>query len=129
MAEIKCRFECQIKEIQLVSKNKKKTIGKKIMPNGKLANIIINTQEYNNLKELLTFLFKRSKSNDTLVGKTLIEVYVSTYKDIINIDEPVFDSLEDAGIIDNDRNVAQFYTKKKFLKRGQIDSLTVKVYQ
>jgi Holliday junction resolvase RusA-like endonuclease len=48
-----------------------------------------------------------------------------TYNDYDNILKPISDALQDAGVINNDRNIHAVDIEKYPIKRGQLGSLSV----
>jgi Holliday junction resolvase RusA-like endonuclease len=126
MAEIKKRFHCEIKDISLVSVNERHIIAMNKKTGGKF---IKNSTEYNRLIKDLFTVFRFAHKCETLKGKVLVEIVVSTYKDIDNVIKPVIDSLQKAEVIEDDRNVSKLYIVKNEIKKGSPDSIIVKVYQ
>jgi Holliday junction resolvase RusA-like endonuclease len=56
-----------------------------------------------------------------------VEIYIDTYKDIDNCVKMIIDSMAEAGVIDNDKNVKQLYVSKEYLKKGKTENLIVNV--
>jgi Holliday junction resolvase RusA-like endonuclease len=79
------------------------------------------TKEYREFKKLLILSAKKGliKPNYDMT------IRVSMYQDIDNIIKPIMDSLETAGIIDNDKNVLSIDIFKLPIKRGQLGKLEI----
>jgi Holliday junction resolvase RusA-like endonuclease len=75
---------------------------------------------YREFKKLLQLVCKKTM----LLPPYRIQINISTYKDIDNVEKLVIDSLQ-GNCIDNDRNVLEKYTKKIRLKKGSLESLVV----
>lgn len=91
--------------------------------NGKYIKIGVLSKEYRLCKNLLRNSCVRKKIN----GPYRVEIYIDTYKDIDNCVKIIIDSMAEAGVIDNDKNVKQLYVSKEFLKKGKPENLIVNV--
>jgi hypothetical protein len=79
------------------------------------------TKEYREFKKFLTFNCSRWDIDPPY----RVEIYVNAYQDIDNFIKPVLDSMQDAGAINNDKEVLSLKVKKIQIKRGQAGSLDV----
>lgn len=112
-----------VENIKLVSKNKK-TGG--YDPRTKR---IYQTSEYKEFKNTIVLLLLKYGRGVKIEPPYSVKIYVSTYLDIGNFLEPIFDGLEKSGIINNDRNILHQETIKIPLKRGSLSSIKVEVSQ
>jgi len=60
-------------------------------------------------------------------GGIEMRMRIETYKDIDNIIKMVCDTLEEIGIIENDRNILRIVVDKKRRKRGESDRMEIKI--
>jgi Holliday junction resolvase RusA-like endonuclease len=81
------------------------------------------SKEYRLCKKMLSNICIMEK----IKGPYRVEIYINTYKDIDNCVKMIIDSMADAGVIDNDKNVVQLYVSKFKIKKGHPESLYVKV--
>jgi Holliday junction resolvase RusA-like endonuclease len=56
-----------------------------------------------------------------------VAIYVEMYHDIDNFLKPLFDAMQDKGIIGNDRDVIKLLIEKKQIKRGNSGRLFVEI--
>ena len=82
------------------------------------------TDEYKTFKGLLLNNILRKKLTKIDPPYSIL-ISVSMYQDIDNIIKPIFDALEAAEIIDNDRNVRHLVITKYPIKKRQLGSLAV----
>ena len=64
---------------------------------------------------------------EKIKGPYRVEIYIDTYKDIDNCVKIIIDSMVEAGVIDNDKNVKQLYVSKQPIKKGKPESIIVNV--
>ena len=113
-----------LNDIKMISENKRHSMAKI-----KGVMRIISTAEYRDYKAYLIDYFRVKKTEPTITGKFRANLIVRTYKDLTNLDKPILDALEKAGVIENDRYLSGFDKHEKvFIKKGQPDSFTIKVY-
>jgi Holliday junction resolvase RusA-like endonuclease len=81
------------------------------------------TKEYREFKKLLTLNCLKVKINPPY----RVEIIVRAYQDIDNFIKPVLDSLQESGVIDNDKNVESLIVTKDQSKRGELGWIEVYV--
>ena len=84
---------------------------------------LILSDEYRIWKNYLSKSCTRKK----LKGPYRIEIYIDTNKDIDNCVKLIIDAVEDAGIIDDDKNITQLFISKQHIKKGRPEKLIVLV--
>jgi Holliday junction resolvase RusA-like endonuclease len=79
------------------------------------------TDSYKTFKEEIFYNIKRGKIKPNYA----ITIQCAMYHDIDNIIKPIFDALQKAEIIDNDRNILSVDMFKRQIKKGKPGSLEV----
>lgn len=114
------RYEFEIENVGFISENDRLTMAKV-----KGRYFIGVSSKYKKLRKGLGDIFRVQGG----VGKNMIEgrfdafLTVYTYKDMTNVFKPIFDALQDAEIIKDDRNLRTLCTRKIATKRGGEESL------
>jgi Holliday junction resolvase RusA-like endonuclease len=85
--------------------------------------------KYAKAKTMLYFCFKNSWNGEKLNKNICMFIDVDTYLDLDNICKPIIDTVERLGCIENDREVLALYVHKYKIKRGQPDSVTVRIWE
>lgn len=96
---------------------------------GRWYAFIFETPKYKQFKKKLTRHFK-------LCNLPKIEKYIDVklktcthrLKDSDAIIKPIFDALEDAGILKNDNRIRHFFVQRAYHKRGDYDTIVVEIY-
>ena len=90
---------------------------------------VVPDQKYKRSREELSWRFKESYTgNEPIEGRLHVTIFISTYKDSDNF-KIIMDSLQDAGIIKNDRDVILYTVVKTPIKRGQNESIIVQIHK
>jgi hypothetical protein len=91
----------------------------------------INNPEYATTKIFMYFAFTNCQVENTecLKNNICIDIDVWTYLDIDNTIKPIVDTIQEIGIIKNDREVIELHVVKHKVKRGQLDKVEVKIYE
>ncbi len=98
------------------------------LKSGKIYPRMVTSAPYKKCKEKLTRIMKSQipkgwEPSDDIVW----ELFVHTYKDVTNILKILGDSLEDAGIVKNDRHLGTVFIVKYFEKRGSDDRVKMRI--
>jgi len=80
--------------------------------------------KYKKIKEEYRKVMKLCKLNKPYQ----FNIFVSTYKDIDNIIKPLFDVMQEAEIIENDKYIEMVKIKKTPIKRNEIEKIEVYGY-
>lgn len=99
------------------------TINQRYGMSRKTGKLFLNSK-YRNFKRDLVSVCKKGKINPPY--KVIIEL--QTGKDIDSTIKVILDALQEAKILDNDKNVHQLIVEKVPIKRGLPESLTVDVH-
>jgi len=99
---------------ELISKNNWHTIAKN-------RKQIILTGKYRKFKKDLELIFRSQAKKQAFTGPVRIDLIINikSNKDAQNIEMPVFDALEKAGIIDNDKNIFYHTCFKQVKQKGE----------
>lgn len=97
---------------------------------GRLMAFMYATKEYKALVKNLVNTMKQNKEIPTIQHYVDMVIYVSRWKiaDTGNIEKPIGDALEDAGIITNDRLIRNIFIFRGYHAKGQNDNLKVSLY-
>ncbi len=107
-------------DLNMISENKRL-----ILSRGRL----ISNSEYRDYKQFLIDYFKLTNKEPMIKGSFRASLVIHTYKDLTNLIKPIFDALEGAEVIENDRHLTGFDEFEKVtLKKGQPDSFYVSVW-
>jgi len=114
-------FSAKIIDIPLVSSNSR------LIPNKTGSRLVPNTK-YKRSKEALFFRFNQLREFETYKNECVIMIVIETYKDADNVGKIIIDALQDAGIIENDKNVAFVGIWKIPIKKNHQEKFIVNVY-
>ncbi len=64
---------------------------------------------------------------ETITGPVSVLITHRSNFDIDNLTKPILDALEDAGVIENDRNVRRLHVESERKGRGELDGIVVEV--
>lgn len=84
-------------------------------------------QNYRAYKETLVNVFKIQAAGASLSGDFEFELTAATHKDISNLIKAILDSLQQAGVIENDRNAMRIVLNKIRIKRNVPEMATIKI--
>lgn len=107
-------FQCFIPSVALASVNDK----------------YIGSPKYRNCREHLSGLFQlMNKKNVYFDGPVIITMSMKTRKDIDNNFKVIFDSLQDAGILKDDKLITRLYVhiSRDGIKKGDKDNLFISI--
>ena len=108
-------YKTKIEAAPLVSVNNKYTGGFRLSPT------------YRKSKEYLIDLFQREYKGEPMEGPIQVSYVIECYADIDNFDKILFDCLEKAGVIQNDRHIHKVSKMKIPIKRGHDKTLHISV--
>ena len=90
---------------------------------------VVPDGKYSRSREELAWRFKESfTGEEPMEGRLHVTIFIDTYKDSDNF-KIIMDSLQDAGIIKNDRDVILYTVVKTPIKRGQNESIIVQIHK
>ena len=117
-------FEIVLTDIKLISDNER------IQPSKR--GVFVASKAYRDCKKMLTEYFNLMAIKQGIrnpLKEVSIYYKITTYKDMSNLFKIINDSLEKAGVIENDRYILKMVAEKVPIKRGQPDSLVLGVYE
>lgn len=109
-------FVLDIDNVKIIGKNKK-YIKSRVTGN------LILSPEYRDFKTQLFHAMKKVN----LDGPYYVTISLSTYLDIDAPVQAIFDTLEDKGIIKNDREILEYTVKKYPIKKGELGRIQVDI--
>jgi len=99
--------------------------GKLISENKRLSRMknghYYTTKEYKEIKQLYINSFEKIK----LEKPYKFAIYVYTYKDIDNVLKPIFDAMQEKGIIEDDKYIIHLDVRKIIQKRNEKEKIIV----
>ena len=102
--------------IKIIGKDRKNIIAR-------WARRIILSPEYRNFKSFLIFNYPEI----CLKSPYAIDIKIACYHDIDAVIGCIFDSLQEAKIIDNDRNILRLHIEKEVIKKGKLGKLIIDI--
>lgn len=112
------KYYCKIEEIDLCSIN------------ARYCKNHILSKKYRECLENLTIIFSSFKYQDfeTIKGDIHINIEINQYADIDNYLKVIFDALQKAEIIENDRDIIELKITKYREKRGKFNKLELSIF-
>lgn len=119
-------------EGKLVSLNEKWMI-KTIWKNGRKIKIICNTEKYNQFISDLIYIIKAEGITTICDYNKKVDMILKICRqpaaDTNNIEKPIGDALEKAGILKNDNLIRNTYYLRSYHKKGKNDKLIIELYE
>jgi Holliday junction resolvase RusA-like endonuclease len=84
-----------------------------------------NSKNYTDIKKAMITNFKAQSKGQTISGHFSMTIHMCTYKDMTNLFKIIMDSIEGAGIIDNDRDLVSLKAVKKPEKKGSREVIKI----
>ncbi len=96
------------------------SLNRKYIKNRYTGQLMLST-EYRNFKDLITLSVRKG----FIEPPYRVRIEMETPQDIDNSLKAIFDAIQQAGVIDNDRNILEANLIKTPVKKGQAGSLKV----
>ncbi len=107
-----------VKDFNIISENERLVPGR--------GRLILNSKYRKCKNDLILLMRSQLPDNYKSIDSNLpITVAVHTYKDIDNVQKIIFDSMQLAGVIDNDRLIEDIRIVKFPVKRGKPDRIEI----
>ncbi len=110
----------------IIGVNRRSALGKKRI-NGILVPMIRTSDEYKTFKDELTLTFRNL---DFVPGNAIVAVsaMLRPRRDLDSFIKPLFDALEAAGVVENDRMIKQFvFNRLANVKQNEMEILEITV--
>lgn len=86
-----------------------------------------NTKRYKEFCKELVYRMREQYTGVPIIYNISLAISLFTYYDIDNLLKPILDSLEAAGVIENDRQVTFLVVSKHPKKRGSLSDIVIRI--